>query len=39
MAHAQQMRLMSGVSQRWLAHPADAERRALFDHLKSLPQP
>lgn len=35
----QDVRMMSGVARGRLVHMTDAERRALFDYLKSLPQP
>lgn len=38
-AEGQTVRMMSGVSRGRLVHMTDAERRALFDYLKSLPQP
>jgi cytochrome c553 len=34
-----ELRLMTGVGRERLAHMTDAERRALFDYLKSLSQP
>jgi hypothetical protein len=33
------LRLMTGVGAKRLVRMTDAERRALFDYLKSLPQP